>query len=135
MGHFKFNNGSPVELLIEEKFQKTKIYISLNVTPDTNSIKLGGFSDIDLFSYVSKNLIFMDHPLGFGFELDQKILTVFADASKFRIRESNIKTSDIPITCSLTVEAGDEFLKNYNLDDKLNCTISSSFEFKIKFIL
>jgi len=133
MAEFKLNNGNPVELKIDPKFDQTKIYISVDVIPDNDVIKVGGMSIIKCNNFEILDLIFKDYSLDYSFNLYSKTLNIEVHATKFKIKESDLMPDKIAVTCKLTIEAGDNLLNEYTLDDRSNLTINSVFTFNIEF--
>ena len=134
MAEFKLNDGNPVQLKIDPNYDQTKIYISVDVIPENDIIKVGGMSNVNCINFEILDLIFKDYSLDYSFKLYTKILNVEVHATKFKVKESDLTPDKIPVTCKLNIEAGDNFIKEYTLDDTSDLTINSVFIYKIEFL-
>ena len=133
MAKFELNNGNELELIIPSKYNSTKLYISLKIIPNSNDIKIAGFSIINCLYFGIEKVIFTDYPLTYSKEIYEKILFVEVDVSKFKVITSDKNAKSIPVDCVLIIEAGDNLLEEYSLSDKDDCSEKSVFQFKIKF--
>jgi|WetSurMetagenome_2_1015567.scaffolds.fasta_scaffold558684_1 hypothetical protein len=133
MAEFKLNNGNVKDLTIDQKYDRTKIYLSVNILCENDAIKVGGMTVINCLYPEIKDVIISDYPLTYTHDLYEKELLVKADVTKFKVKDAGSIAADVPVTCKLTLEAGDDLLENYLLDDTSNCTINSIFIFRIKF--
>ena len=133
MAEFKLNDGNPVDLFIPSAYNQATIYISVDIIPDNDVIKLAGRTFIKCIGIDNKDVIFSGHPLATADNLYNKELYVKVDATKFKVKDTDLSAADIPVTCTLTVRAGRDRLEQYSLDDRKDCTINSVFIFKIVF--
>jgi hypothetical protein len=133
MAEFKLNNGNPVDLKIDSVYNKTKIFVSVEIVPDNVAIRIAGHSIIKCIYTDTKDVVFTNYPLDYLKELYDKTLSIKIDATKFKVTEDKIDPNKIPISCKVIIEAGDDLLEHYTLDDKSDCTVNSVFIFKIQF--
>jgi hypothetical protein len=134
MAKFLYNNGKFKELSIPKKYDKTKIFLTVTVVPDDDIIQIAGHSIITCLLVEVQDVIFSDHGISQSNKLYGQQLEVNVDASKIKVAESDKIGSKVPITCKLIIEAGDDLLEEYELDDKKNPTSNSMFIFRIKFL-
>ncbi|WP_118953199.1 hypothetical protein [Taibaiella helva] len=118
-------------LVLPAKYQNTKLYLSANVAPDNNVISIAGHSVINCLQIEIEAVSFTDHPLDYANKLYGATLSVEVNVSKIKTGESDDDGSKIPVKCSLIVDAGNDLLQEYQLDDKKTPTANSRFFFTI----
>lgn len=131
MAEFFFNEGNAKDISIDSRYNKTKIFISLMIIPENVDIRVAGYSRI--FKKLKESVTFFDEPIDYAQDLYEKTIEILADATKFKILDSKVKASTIPITCKILIEAGDDLIGEFSINDSSNCTINSIFSFKLKF--
>ncbi|MFO7614094.1 MAG: hypothetical protein R6W71_05585 [Bacteroidales bacterium] len=133
MAEFKYNDGDPVTIPVSTADRKKMIYLSSDVIPERDQIKIAGYALIDLI-YAVKDVIFEDHPLNQAEKLFDINVGVVVDATKFKTATGNMDGSSIPITGKLTIKADNEMLAEFVLDDTSHPTANSVFYFRFKLI-
>ncbi|WP_162903088.1 hypothetical protein [Taibaiella koreensis] len=118
-------------LILPVKYQNTKLYLTANVVPDNTVISIAGHSVINCLQIEIADVTFSDHPLDYANKLYGATLSVEVNVSKIKTGESDDDGSKIPVSCSLIVDAGNDLLQEYQLDDKKTPTANSRFFFTI----
>jgi|GEM_PF-2458887 len=129
MAEFKYNDGDPVTIPVLPVDRKKMIFLSSDVIPERDQIKIAGHALIDLI-YAVKDVIFEDHPLNEAGKLFDITVGVVVDATKFKTATGNADGSSIPITSKLTIKADNEMLAQFVLDDTSHPTANSVFHFR-----
>ncbi|MFZ2898653.1 MAG: hypothetical protein WA004_08530 [Saprospiraceae bacterium] len=132
MAEFKLEQGRIVDIPINSDFSRSRIKISVDVVPEKEFIKIAGRSFVKCTQGETLDAIFSDHNLGFAQDLFGKTLTIKVDATKFRDRELSDDPSTVPVKCKLIIEAGENLVERFELDDKVSPSYNSIFLFKIK---
>jgi hypothetical protein len=134
MAIIRLNYGNIQDLVINKEHKNTKFYLTVKSEIASNDVILAGITGIGLFTYRSHNLNLNDEILGYGFELDNKVLEVTVRPTKFPGKKNEIEVSNYPVQCILTIEAGDILIEKFILSDEQNLSINPVFEFKIRFL-
>ncbi|WP_298739209.1 hypothetical protein [uncultured Chitinophaga sp.] len=134
MAKYLFNNGKFKDLIIPAQFDSTKIFLSAEVTPENDMISIAGHSIIQCLKIEIADVIFTDHPLNHARKLYDRTLEVEVNASKIKTGEGEGNGSRVPVNCKLTIEAGDNLLEEFELNDKKSPSANSVFIFRIKFL-
>jgi len=135
MATINFNNGDVTDIKINGKYDKTNLYLSAEITIANTSIKIAGHSIINLDGKASiEDVQFHNHLLDYSFNLYTKLLVVIVDVSKFKIEEKDLEESDQVATCKLKIEAGDDLINEYSIDDSSKIKSNSVFNFLFTFL-
>jgi hypothetical protein len=128
MALFKYNNGELCNVQIDPQYGQTKIYVSASVSSADTNVKIAGFSILDQDGNISsEDAQFNDHPLDYGGQLAHKQLSLLVNCTKFFGNASSV------ITCTITIEAGDDLIGQFKLDDSPGPAANSVFLFLFQF--
>ena len=134
MSEYKFNNGNPTNIGIDPVYLPSMHYVSVVITVDDAATKVAGHSIINLAGDISfEDVQFKNHSLDYGMSLSGKKLTVIVDVSKFKTNTQQINGSVSTITCDVIIEAGDNLINKYSLNDKDQTEQNSVFNYLFTF--
>lgn len=133
MATIKWNNGNFQEVSLERLDSKAKIFLSVDVIPDDEVIKIAGHSVIDCLNMDIQDVIFKPFQIGNVSKLLWQNCSVEVNVSKIKANQSAIDGSKVPITCVLKILAGGIVIEEFELNDRKKLSSNSVFIYKIKF--
>ncbi len=133
MAEFKYNNGKPIALPVKAAYDQTPISVTLKAVPAEDSIRLGGHSIISCLTFEIEDVTFEDFDLDVAHKLYDQTLKVKTDVTKYKVVDGTGDTTKVPVSCTLLIQAGNDTLAEYALDDAVNPTGHSRYTYLVLF--
>jgi hypothetical protein len=133
MATFEFNKGQVKELKL--KTPQAKIFASLEIKTGSKSLKVAGFTVINIDGNISiEDVQFDDTEIGIGNNIVGQKIKIVNDVTKFKVEKKELKEDDFVAECRLAFSDKNGTLGILKISDSDNPESNSVFSFLVKFV-